>query len=131
MASCVLPPQGRPTPQHERLRRRADFIACYDKGKRYHSEHFLVFLFAEASSAGKTRIGLAVSRKVGKAVARNRIKRLLREFFRLHAGMLPLRADMVTVAKKKAGSAALDLGRVRAEIAPLLLRMAANRECGS
>ncbi|MDR2055953.1 MAG: ribonuclease P protein component [Desulfovibrio sp.] len=126
-----MPPQGRATPQHERLRRRADFLACYDKGKRYHSEHFLVFLLAGAPSAGRTRIGLAISRKVGKAVVRNRIKRLLREFFRLQGDLLPLRADMVTVAKKNAGSAVLDLGRVRAEIAPLLRRMAANGECGS
>jgi ribonuclease P protein component len=120
--------QGRIAPRHERLRRRADFIACYDGGKRYHSEHFLVFLLAGVPSAGKTRIGLTVSRKVGKAVVRNRVKRLLREFFRLHAGPLPARADMVTVAKKKAGSAALDLERVRAEISPLLRRMAATGE---
>ena len=64
----------------------------------------------------------------GKAVVRNRIKRLLREFFRLHADLLPLRADLVTVAKKNAGSAALDLERVRGEIVPLLRRMAAIGE---
>ncbi|MDR2744940.1 MAG: ribonuclease P protein component [Desulfovibrio sp.] len=131
MASCALSPQGHTTPQHERLRRRADFTACYDRGKRYYSEHFLVFLLAGSSPAGKTRIGLAVSRKVGKAVVRNRVKRLLREFFRLHANLLPLRADLVMVAKKNAGSAVLDLWCVRAEIVPLLRRMAAIRECDS
>ncbi|MDR3357938.1 MAG: ribonuclease P protein component [Desulfovibrio sp.] len=131
MASCFLPSQGRAAPRHERLRRRTDFTACYDRGKRYHSEHFLVFLLAGDWTAEKTRVGLAVSRKVGKAVARNRIKRLLREFIRLHAALLPPRADMVTVAKKNAGSAALDLGRVRAEIVPLLRRMAAIRDRGT
>lgn len=131
MAFCALLSQGHTTPQHERLRRRADFIACYYRGKRYYSEHFLVFSLAGFSSTGKTRIGLAVSRKVGKAVVRNRIKRLLREFFRLHADLLPLRADLVTVAKKNAGSAALDLERVRGEIVPLLRRMAAIGEHNS
>jgi ribonuclease P protein component len=115
----------------EKLRRRADFIACYDRGRRHYSEHFLIYSLAGSSSEAKTRLGLAVSRKVGKAVARNRIKRLLREFFRLHAALLPGRIDMVAVAKKNAGSAGLDLARVSVEIVPLLRRMAVSGERAS
>ncbi|MDR3319561.1 MAG: ribonuclease P protein component [Desulfovibrio sp.] len=128
--TCSFHSQGTPehsVPQPEKLRRRADFLACYDRGSRHYSEHFLVFLLAGATDDAKTRLGLAVSRKVGKAVVRNRIKRLLREFFRLHANALPARADLVAVAKKNAGSDGLNLERVKMELWPLLRRIARNR----
>ena len=127
MAFCALNLQENETLQPKKIRRRADFIACYDRGKRHYSEHFLVYLLAGDSADAKTRLGLTVSRKVGKAVVRNRVKRLLREFFRLHAVLLPHHADIVTIAKKNTGNANLNLGRVKAEIIPLLRRMAANK----
>lgn len=104
-------------PKEARIRRRAEFTVCYERGRRLHSAHFLLFLLPRADGLGRT--GMAVSRKVGNAVTRNRVKRLLREFFRLHAAALP-RADVVAVAKRHAGQAELDLAAVTGELLPLL-----------
>jgi ribonuclease P protein component len=59
------------------------------------------------------RIGLIVSRKVGGAVARNRVKRLCRECFRLSPGFLPNGIDLVVVAR--GGAESMKLQEVRAE----------------
>lgn len=52
-----------------------------------------------------TRLGVTVTRKIGNAVARNRIKRLVREVFRLHRARLPEGLDLVWVAKQQAAQA--------------------------
>ena len=87
-------------PRHVRIRRRADFQDCYARGKRCPAGRFL--LFAACGTQAGTRTGVTVSRKVGRAVVRNRIKRLLREFFRLNGNALPEGADIVVVARKEA-----------------------------
>ncbi len=49
---------------------------------------------------GRTRLGIAVSRKFGKSVQRNRIKRLVREVFRRNRGLFPDFTDIVVVPKR-------------------------------
>jgi len=102
-----------------RIRRRSEFTVCYEYGKRYHTEHFILFVMTR-EFGGLSRLGVAVSRKVGNAVVRNRIKRLLREFFRQYAAGLPAGVDLVAVAKRQAGIISLDFSRVEAEFLPLL-----------
>ncbi|MDR1125552.1 MAG: ribonuclease P protein component [Deltaproteobacteria bacterium] len=81
-----------------RLLKRSDFSRCYSDGKRHFTSHFIIFVLPTAAETW--RFGLAVSRKVGGAVQRNRIKRLLREFFRLHRAIIPAGHDFAVVCKK-------------------------------
>jgi len=93
-------PKGRYTlKKTERLRRRSEFSALFQSGKRIHSEYLTVIL--STNTSGMRRLGLVVGKKVGKAaVRRNRMKRLLREFFRLNKHRLPASQDILIVARK-------------------------------
>ena len=114
-------------PRQSRIRKQAEYSACYERGRRYHTEHFLVFVRPRENGAC-TRMGMAVSRKVGKAVTRNRVKRLLREFFRLHRALLPEHLDIVAVAKKHTGAADLSQGnRLVADYSAAWVREAIRR----
>src|SRR4030042_371798 len=100
-----------------RLRRRAVFLRAQAQGRRLHTLHFGIVL--GPGPTGAARLGLAVTRRLGSAVRRNRVKRLLREFFRRHKQQLPP-GDLVIMAKK--GAAALNYQQVEEELGPLLLR---------
>jgi ribonuclease P protein component len=100
---------GRETlPQAERLRRRSEFLAVQGRGKKLHTERFLVFILGRNDSLAPTRLGITVSKKVGTAVARNRIKRQVREAFRRLKALFPPGLDVVFVAKRNAVGAGSD-----------------------
>jgi ribonuclease P protein component len=97
----------------DRLRKRFEFGRVRDQGRRVYTKSFVILL--RPNSEGGQRLGLTVSQKVGGAVRRNRVKRLLREVFRSDRALFPARNDIVVIAKSGCGVDSFT--EVRAEIA--------------
>ena len=76
------------------------------------------------------RLGLSVGRKVGNAVARNRLKRVLREFFRLHQDLLEDQLDFVVVPKRSVDVRLIGLREVEKELLAALTRKAPPKGSG-
>ncbi len=112
----------------DRLHRRAEFLRAQRDGLRRQTKHFVIYLWARQSAdlsevgfstLGSVRLGITVSRRIGNAVARNRVKRRVRELFRreLRKG-LPVGSDLVVIARN--GAAMLTSDEVRRELADAL-----------
>jgi ribonuclease P protein component len=84
-----------------RLRQRVDYVAVQTDGRKLQGRHVLALARRQPDASPRGRLGLTITKKVGNAVVRNRIKRLLREWLRLH-GWVPTGWDMVLVAKDSA-----------------------------
>jgi ribonuclease P protein component len=90
----------------DRLRKRYQFQLVREHGRRVHTRSFVVLV--ARSVEPQVRLGITVSRQVGQAVRRNRIKRLIRELFRTHRELFPSTADIVVIAKTSCSVAGLD-----------------------
>lgn len=119
-----------------RVRSRLDFVRIQGEGRRVTTPHFVLLVARRpktaapptaADEAKRPRLGLVVTRKIGGAVRRNRVKRLCRECFRTWPDLLPDGVDLVVIARS--GAATLTLEAVRAEwrnVASLLRRRASD-----
>jgi ribonuclease P protein component len=103
-----------------RLRDARDFGRVNRTGVRRAGRHFVAVVAPARTGAGAPRLGLAVSRRVGNAVARNRVKRRVREWFRHERASLPPGTDWVVIAR--AGAAELDTRAVARELSELAAR---------
>ena len=110
----------------DRLRKRAEFLLVQEEGRKIHGPHFLLMALPATRPPGsptscRPRFGVTVSKRVGNAVARTRVKRLLREALRRRKGLVP--AGMRVVAVARPNALGLHLQEVIAEITRLLARL--------
>ncbi len=118
------PAGARPRAGRGRLSRSADFDRVFRAGRAHAGPELVLYVFPRGDSDA-SRLGLSVSRKVGGAVERNRVKRLLREAFAQESTRLPEGTDAVVVARPGAGALAErdGLAGIRRALAELVGRV--------
>jgi ribonuclease P protein component len=94
-------PKAAGLPRSERIRKRSIYQRVQTTGRKIQTDHFIVFALPN-DTASAARLGVTVSRKVGGAVTRNRVKRLVREAFRRQKALFPRGLEVVLIAKKQA-----------------------------
>jgi ribonuclease P protein component len=80
-------------PRERVLRAKGEFDGVYRCGQRFRGRGFAII--ASPNTLTGSRLGISVQKKTGNAVRRNRIKRLIREVFRLHQDLFPASSDII------------------------------------
>ena len=91
-------------PRNRILKKKKDFQAVYSRGKSYANRFLVLYVFRSNGFQGK--VGFAAGKKLGNAVKRNRVKRLLRESYRMNQDAIKEGVSLLLVGRK----AAVDAG---------------------
>ena len=94
------------------LKNNRDFVNVYTSGKSYANKYLVIYTLKNNSD--RNRLGISVSKKVGNSVVRHRIKRLVKESYRLHEKMFNSGLDIVVIARK--GSDACDYAGIESAL---------------
>lgn len=108
--------------KRDRISSKSDFERLRKSGSKFTDGVFLVVILA--NDLGFARLGIAVPKRVGNAVARNRMKRLIRETFRLNRDCVPGSIDLLVVVRRPPDD--LNLGEFRDRILSLIARYKAD-----
>jgi ribonuclease P protein component len=90
----------------DRIRKRKEYLSLARCGYRY-SNNIVVFNY-RMNTIKRNRLGITVSKKVGNAVTRNRIKRIIRDYFRLHRDQLGMGIDLNVIVRSDSGKASAE-----------------------
>lgn len=86
----------------ESLRKNRDFQVVFKNGKSRANKYLVLYVLE--NRLDKNRIGISVSKKVGNSVIRHRVKRLIKESYRLHENMFNSGLDIVVIARESANT---------------------------
>ncbi|WP_394189827.1 ribonuclease P protein component [Paenisporosarcina quisquiliarum] len=89
--------------KHQRVKKNAEFQKIFKRGKSFANRQFVVYCF-EKEGQEDFRIGLSVSKKIGNAVTRNRIKRYIRQAFLEMKDEVKPNIDYVIIARHQAAT---------------------------
>ena len=98
------------------LKNNRDFVNVYTSGRSYANKYLVIYTLKNASD--RNRLGISVSKKVGNSVVRHRLKRLIKESYRLHEKMFNSGLDIVVIARK--GSDACDFAGIESALLHLM-----------
>ena len=85
------------------LKSNQEFRTVYKNGRSYANSYLVVYLLE--NNTDRNRLGISVSKKVGNSVVRHRLKRLIKESYRLHENMFNSGLNIVVIARVGAGKA--------------------------
>ena len=98
------------------LRKNTDFGRLYKSGKSYANKYLVIY--TSENNSDRNRLGISVSKKVGNSVVRHRVKRLIKESYRLHEEMFNSGLDIAVIARK--GSDACDFASIESALLHLM-----------
>jgi len=109
-------------PKAVRILRRSDFRKVYDEGSRFSSPYFAAFYLKSADPLPLPKVGFTVTKALGKAVLRNRMKRRMREAVRLNLTGLP--PSWMVVMNCRKGLLNADFSAIQKEVVRLFAQCA-------